>query len=154
MSRLLDAAAGIPNVAEPVPGLIAGGQPTQVHLTDLKAAGLVSVLDMRDPMEPRPYRVPEVVRAAGLAYRCVPVPHDPASDEILANVRQAVVELLANGPVLAHCSSGNRTGAALIPYLMADRKMSEDDAVNCALSMGTRSAGLLDWAMVYGRTLL
>ena len=66
-------------------------------------------------------------------------------------LRGIVSELLARGPVLAHCNSGNRTGAALIPYLMLDRGMREDDAVNEALRMGTRSAGLLDWGMEYAR---
>ncbi len=151
MSRLLEAAKGIKNASEPVPGLIAGGQPEPHHLTALKAAGVHAVIDMRDPMEPRPYRVPDAVVAAGLTYHSVPVPHDPGSDTILANVRTAVTELLARGPVLAHCASGNRTGAALIPYLMLDRGMSEDDAVNLALGMGTRNAGLLDWGMEYAR---
>jgi protein tyrosine phosphatase (PTP) superfamily phosphohydrolase (DUF442 family) len=151
MSRLLEAAAGIPNAAEPVPGLIAGGQPTAAQLGALKAAGIMAVIDMRDPMEPRPYRAPDAVVAAGLAYRCVPVPHDRGSDDTLTAIRNTVKDLLAKGPVLAHCNSGNRTGAALIPYLMLDRKLSEDDAVNLALQMGTRDAGLLDWAMEYAR---
>lgn len=151
MSRLLDAAAGVKNASEPVPGLIAGGQPTQADLTALKAAGVHAVIDMRDPMEPRPYRAPDAVVAAGLTYHSIPVPHDPGSDSTLTAVRDAVAKLLAQGPVLAHCASGNRTGAALIPYFMLDRGVSEDDAVNLALEMGTRNAGLLDWAMEYAR---
>src|SRR5262245_59022699 len=152
MTRLLDAAKGIKNAHEPVPGLIAGGQPTVADLTALKAAGVHAVIDMRDPMEERPYRVPDAVEAAGLTYYCIPVPHDPGHDHTLAEVRSLVGELLAQGPVLAHCNSGNRTWAAVIPYLMLDRGMSEDDAVNEALRMGTRSAGLMDWAMEYARS--
>lgn len=151
MSRLLDAAAGVQNAAEPVPGLVTGGQPTAEQLASLKAAGVHAVIDMRDPMEPRPYRAPDAVVAAGLTYHSVPVPHDPGSDETLAAVRHTVGRLLAQGPVFAHCASGNRTGAALIPYLMLDRGFSEDDAVNSALQMGTRSAAMLDWAMEYAR---
>ena len=151
MSRLLDAAKGIKNAAEPVPGLIAGGQPTEADLLALKAAGVHAVIDMRDPMEPRPYRAPDAVVAAGLTYHSIPVPHDPGPDSTLAAVRATVSQLLAQGPVLAHCASGNRTGAALIPFLMLDQGFSEDDAVNEALRMGTRSAGLLDWAMEYAR---
>ena len=151
MSRLLAAAAGVVNAAEPVPGLVTGGQPDVAQLAALKAAGFHAVIDMRDPMEPRPYRAPDAVVAAGLAYYCLPVPHDPGSDETLAAVRRTVTELLAKGPVFAHCGSGNRTGAALIPYLMLERGLSEDDAVNLALQMGTRSAGLMDWAMEYAR---
>ncbi len=151
MSRLLDAAQGIPHAAEPVPGLVAGGQPSPGHLKALRDAGCLAVIDMRDPMEPRPYRVPDAVTAAGLAYHCVPVPHDPGGDHILAEVRRVVNEALAEGPVFVHCASGNRTGAALIPFLMLDRGMSEADAVNEALRLGTRNAGLLEWATEFAR---
>jgi protein tyrosine phosphatase (PTP) superfamily phosphohydrolase (DUF442 family) len=149
MSQLLDAAAGIPNAAEPVPGLLTGGQPASRHLTALKAAGCLAVIDMRDPMEPRPYRTPDAVVAAGLAYHSVPVPHDPGDDDTLAAVRRLVGELVAKGPVFAHCASGNRTGAALIPYLMLDRGMSEEEAVDEAMQMGTRSSALIQWAVGY-----
>jgi protein tyrosine phosphatase (PTP) superfamily phosphohydrolase (DUF442 family) len=151
MSRLLDAAAGVPNASEPVPGLVTGGQPAPAHLAALKAAGCQAVIDMRDPMEPRPYRVPDAVLATGLAYVSIPVPHDPGDDETLAAVRRAVVGQLAKGPVFAHCASGNRTGAALIPYLMLDKKMTEEDAVDEAMRMGTRSAALIEWAVGYVR---
>lgn len=151
MSRLLDAVAGVPNANEPVPGLVTGGQPALAHLVALKAAGCQAVIDMRDPMEPRPYRVPDAVLAAGLAYISIPVPHDPGDDETLAAVRRAVVEQLAKGPVLAHCASGNRTGAALIPFLMLDRGMSEDEAMDEAMRMGTRSAGLIQWGVSYAQ---
>jgi protein-tyrosine phosphatase len=63
-----------------------------------------------------------------------------------------VNEALAAGPVLVHCASGNRTGAALIPFLMLDRGMSEADAVNEALRLGTRNAGLLEWATEFARS--
>jgi protein tyrosine phosphatase (PTP) superfamily phosphohydrolase (DUF442 family) len=152
MSRLLDAAAGIPHAAEPVPGLVAGGQPSPAHLKALRDAGCLAVIDMRDPMEPRPYRVPEAVVAAGLAYHSVPVPHDPGSESILAEARRLVNDALAQGPVFVHCASGNRTGAALIPFLMLDRGMSEAEAVNEALRLGTRNAGLLQWATEFARS--
>jgi len=149
MSRLLDAAAGIPNAAEPVPGLLTGGQPAPGHLAALKAAGILAVIDMRDPMEPRPYRAPDAVVAAGLAYHSLPVTHDPGGDDTLAAVRRVVGELLGKGPVFAHCGSGNRTGAALIPYLMLDKGMSEEDAVMEAMKMGTRNPALIEWAVGY-----
>jgi len=152
MSQLLTALAGVPHLSEPVPGLLAGGQPSAAHLAAFKAAGGVGVLDMRDPMEPRPYRAPEAVRAAGLEYHNVAVPHDPGSDDTLAAVRKLVTELVAKGPLLAHCASGNRTGAALIPFLMLDRGMSEENAVTEAMRMGTRSAALIEWALNYAKT--
>src|SRR5574341_842126 len=73
VSELLDAIAGVPNACEPVPGLVAGGQPQPRHITALKQAGCELVVDCRDPMEPRPLREPEAVGQAGLEYVCIPV---------------------------------------------------------------------------------
>jgi protein tyrosine phosphatase (PTP) superfamily phosphohydrolase (DUF442 family) len=151
MSRLLEAIAGVPNPHEPVAGLVTGGQPGPGDLAALKAAGCEVLLDMRHPMEPRPYRAPDAVRAAGLEYRSLPVGHDPGDDATLETVRNALRELVGARPVFAHCGSGNRTGAALIPYLMLDRGLAEDDAVMEAMRMGTRSAALIEWALDYVR---
>jgi uncharacterized protein (TIGR01244 family) len=153
MSQLIKTLAGMPNAAEPVPGLVTGGQPSAAHLAAFKAAGGFAVIDMRDPMEPRPYRVPAAVTQAGIEYFSLPVPHDPGPDSILASIRERVAALTGanKGPVLAHCASGNRTGAVLIPYLMLDRGMSEDEAVTAAMRMGTRSAALIEWALEYVR---
>jgi protein tyrosine phosphatase (PTP) superfamily phosphohydrolase (DUF442 family) len=54
---------------------------------------------------------------------------------------------------LLHCSSGNRTSAALIPYMMIDKKMEQDDAVDLAMSIGLRSAELMEIAVGYTRRL-
>src|SRR2546429_9954591 len=66
MSQLLDAIAGLANACEPLPGIVTGGQPSAEHLAALQRAGGDVVLDLREPMEPRPYRTPDAVRAAGL----------------------------------------------------------------------------------------
>jgi hypothetical protein len=50
---------------------------------------------------------------------------------------------------LLHCSSGNRTAGALIPYLMLDKKMEQDDAADLAMSIGLRSAELMEIAVQY-----
>jgi len=64
MSALLASLAGLPNAAEPVPGWVTGGQPTEQQLKAFKVAGGEVVLDNRDPMEPRPFDEPTVVRTA------------------------------------------------------------------------------------------
>src|SRR2546430_12286375 len=66
MSQLLDAAAGVANACEPIPGVVTGGQPTLAHLAALKRAGCEVILDIREPMEPQPFRAADAVRAAGL----------------------------------------------------------------------------------------
>lgn len=151
MSHLLDAAAGVTNASEPVPGLVTGGQPTAQHVTALARAGCRLVLDCRDPMEPRPLREPEDVDAAGLEYVCIPMGHARGSDETLTQIREVLRTNVGHRNVFFHCASGNRVGAALIPYLILDQQFEEEDAVNAALRSGMRSAELLEWALDYVR---
>jgi protein tyrosine phosphatase (PTP) superfamily phosphohydrolase (DUF442 family) len=150
MSELLDAIAGVPNAFEPVAGLTTGGQPAPPHVKALAGAGCQLVLDCRDPMEPRPVREPEDIEAAGMEYVCVPVGHTRGADETLTQIRD-VLRANAGRKVFFHCASGNRVGAALIPYLMLDRQIGEEEAVNAALRTGLRSAELMEWALEYVR---
>lgn len=152
MSALLSAFAGLPNVAEPVVGWITGGQPTEQQLKAFKAAGGEVVLDNRDPMEPRPFDEPAVVRAAGLEYMNLPIVHGAVTTDTIKQVHETV-RTLAGRKALLHCSSGNRTSAALIPYLMIDEKMEEEDAVEIAMKGGLRSAELMELAVDYARRL-
>lgn len=152
MSQLLDAMRGVANAAEPVPGLVTGGQPTLRHLALLREAGCEIVLDIRDPMEPRPYRAPADVRAAGFEYVGIPVGHGDVPAATFARIHETVRDAMrAERKMLFHCASGNRVGAAMIPYLMLDRGLSEDDAVMEAMRMGARSAELIEGALQYVR---
>jgi protein-tyrosine phosphatase len=54
---------------------------------------------------------------------------------------------------LLHCSSGNRTAAALIPYFMLEQGLEEEAAVEKAMQMGLRSAELMELALEYARRL-
>jgi len=51
--------------------------------------------------------------------------------------------------VFFHCGSGNRVGGAMIPYLMLDQGMTEEDAVEQAMRMGLRSPEYLEWGLDY-----
>ena len=149
MSELLDAIAGVANAREPLPGLVTGGQPERRHITALKQAGCDLVLDCRDPMEPRPLREPEDIVQTGLEYACIPVGHSRGRDETLTHIREVIKASLGTKRLFYHCASGNRVGATLIPYLMLDRGFAEEDAVQAAMSMGMRSAELMEWALDY-----
>src|SRR5947208_13306996 len=148
MSTLLASLAGLPNAAEPVPGWVTGGQPTEQQLKAFKTAGGQVVLDNRDPMEPRPFDEPAVVRAAGLEYINLPIVHGAVTTETMKQMHQ-VLKRLEGKKALLHCSSGNRTAAALIPYLMVEKKMEQDDAVDLAMSIGLRSAELMEIAVQF-----
>ncbi len=147
-SSLLAALAGLPNLAEPVPGWATGGQPTEQQLKAFKAAGGQVVLDNRDPMEPRPFDEPATVRAAGLEYISLPIVHGAVTTDTMKQMHQTLRKLEGR-KVLLHCSSGNRTAAALIPYMMLEMRMEQDDAADLAMSIGLRSAELMEIAVQY-----
>ncbi len=151
-SNLLAALAGLPNLAEPVPGWATGGQPTDQQLKAFKAAGGEVVVDNRDPMEPRPFDEPATVRAAGLEYVNLPIVHGAVTADTMQRMHETVKKLEGRKALL-HCSSGNRTAAGLIPYLMVDKKMEEEDAVDLAVHSGLRSAELMELAVEYARRL-
>ena len=151
MSHLLDAIGDVPNAYEPFPGFVTGGQPGEAHLAALKQAGCQVLLDFRDAMEPRPYRVPDAVTAAGLEYCNLPVGHGALPDETFDRVRETVKQLIGHRPAICCCNSGNRVGAALLPYFILDRGMNEEEATMLAMKIGMRNAELMESALDYVR---
>jgi protein tyrosine phosphatase (PTP) superfamily phosphohydrolase (DUF442 family) len=101
-------------------------------------------------MEPRPFDEPATARALGLEYIVVPIVHGAVSVDTMKQM-YATLKKLEGRKALLHCSSGNRTSAALIPYLMIDKKMEQDDAVDVAMRGGLRSAELMELAVEYAR---
>jgi len=145
-SSLLAALAGLPNLAEPCPG---GYRRSANRATaqSLQGRGRAVVVDNRDPMEPRPFDEPATVHAAGLEYISLPIVHGAVTTDTMKQMHQ-VLKRLEERSVL-HCSSGNRTAAALIPYMMIEKKMEQEDAVDLAMSIGLRSAELMEVAVQY-----
>ena len=152
MSQLLDAIAGVPNACEPIHGIVTGGQPTAEHLAALKRAGCEVVIDIRESMEPRPFKTPDAVLQAGLEYRHIPVGHGAVNDATFGRLMDAVRELAGRRPAFLHCNSGNRVGAGLIPYFMLEQGLEEEDAVAQAMQVGLRSAELMEQALEYVRS--
>ena len=150
MSGPVQALGGVPNACQLLPTVVTGGQPSAAHLAAFKATGGRIVLDLRDPMEPRALDEAATVAALGMAYVNIPVTagtlSDTTLDRILAALRQAGDEL-----VLVHCASGNRVGGALVPFLMLDHGLEEQDAADQAIRVGLRSAELLEWGLDYAR---
>jgi protein tyrosine phosphatase (PTP) superfamily phosphohydrolase (DUF442 family) len=149
-SRAFDALAEIPNAAQPLPGLVTGGQPTEAQLAAFRAAGGEVVLDIRGPREPRPLDEVAVTGRLGLEYRVVPVVAGAVTDATLEAILNVLREA-QNRTTLFHCASGNRVGAALIPYLILDHGMEEQDAVQQARQVGLTSSELMAWGIGYAR---
>ncbi len=149
-SALLSAFSGLTNAAEPVTGWVTGGQPTEKQLRDFKAVGGEVVLDNRDPMEPRGFDEPAVVRAAGLEYELLPIVPGAVTLDIMQQMHQ-MAQQLEGRKALLHCSSGNRTAAALIPYFVLNKGLTQNEAIQKAMGMGLRSAELMELATDYVR---
>ncbi len=150
MTNPLDALAGVANAAAPLPNLLTGGQPSAGHLGALKNAGVTVILDIRDPIEPRPFDEPATARQLGLEYINVPVSAATLDDPTLERILE-VVRSNAGRPLLFHCASGNRVGGALLPHFILDHGMTEDDAIQAAMRIGLRGADILEWGLDYAR---
>jgi protein tyrosine phosphatase (PTP) superfamily phosphohydrolase (DUF442 family) len=144
------ALASVANACQLLPTVVTGGQPGAKNLQAFAEAGGGIVLDLRDPMEPRPVDEAPLARHLGLDYRNVPVGpgsiDDATIERILAVLREA-----GQRTVFVHCGSGNRVGGALIPFLMLDHGFEEEDAIAQAMRVGLRSAELLEWGLDYVR---
>lgn len=150
MSRAFEAVRDVPNACQILPTVITGGQPNAAQLRGFKEAGGAIVLDVRDPMEPRPVDEPALVRELGMEYVNVPVRagflDDVTMQRILSVLRQA-----GDRTVFFHCGSGNRVGGALIPYFILDHDLAEEDAVDQAMRVGLRSAEMMEWGLEFAR---
>ena len=150
MTTAFDALSAIPNACEPLPGLVTGGQPTEAQLEAFRAAGGEIVLDIRRPQEPRPLDEVAVMQRLGLEYVVVPVSAATLSDATLERILD-ILRTAQGRAALFHCASGNRVGAALIPYLVLDQAIDEDEAVRQAIRVGLTSPELLAWGLDYAR---
>jgi protein tyrosine phosphatase (PTP) superfamily phosphohydrolase (DUF442 family) len=150
MSNVFQALSGVANACQILPTVITGGQPNAAQLRALKDAGGKIVLDIRDPMEPRLVDEPVLVRDLGMEYVNIPVRAGSLDDATLERIL-AVLRGAGERTVFFHCGSGNRVGGALIPYLILDQAMEEEDAVDQAMRVGLRSAEMMEWGLDYAR---
>jgi protein tyrosine phosphatase (PTP) superfamily phosphohydrolase (DUF442 family) len=150
MSSAFQAVGGVANACQILPSVVTGGQPTAEQLKALNEAGGAIVLDLRDPMEPRPVDEPALVRQLGMEYVNVPVRAGALDDLVLERVL-GVLRAAGDRTVFVHCGSGNRVGGALLPYLILDQGMEEQDAIEQAMRVGLRSAEMLEWGLDYVR---
>jgi protein tyrosine phosphatase (PTP) superfamily phosphohydrolase (DUF442 family) len=150
MPTVFEAVSGVANACQILPNVVTGGQPTAEQLKALKEAGAGIVLDLRDPMEPRPIDEPALVRQLGLEYINIPVRAGSLDDTTLEHIL-TVLRGAGDRTVFFHCGSGSRVGGALIPYFILDQGLEEQDAVDQAMRVGLRSAEYMEWGLEYAR---
>lgn len=142
--------ANVPYGTCPLPGIGAAGQPAASDWTDLAAAGVRTVVDLRAPNEPRGHDEPDAVRAAGIAYVAIPVTQMTLHDEQFDAVRTLLRDP-SRRPIVVHCASSNRVGALLLPYFALDEQQPLDKAIELAIDAGLRSQELATLAVDYVR---
>jgi protein tyrosine phosphatase (PTP) superfamily phosphohydrolase (DUF442 family) len=150
MPTAFEAISGVANACQILPNVVTGGQPTAEQLNALKEAGGNIVLDLRDPMEPRPVDEAALVRELGMEYINIPVRAGSLDDSTLEHIL-AVLRGARDRTVFFHCGSGSRVGGALIPYFILNQGLEEQDAVDQAMRVGLRSAEYMEWGLDYAR---
>lgn len=143
---------GVENAHQPYPWLVTGGQPSADALEALAQAGVCDVFDLRGSDEPRGFDEPVVVRSAGLHYLPIPVSPSDFSDAKITAFRHHLIAHGPERPMFIHCASGNRVGAALLPWLVLDRGFTEEAALALAHDVGLRNLELTNRALEYIRT--
>jgi len=145
-----DALAGVLNRCQVTANLVTAGQPNRSHFESLKGAGVEVVLDIRDPMEPRPFDEPTLLSGLGMEYHCIPVGTAPLTDALMERLLE-VVRANEGRSMLFHCASGNRLAGPMIAYLMLDRGLDEQAAVMEGMRMGLRGPEIMQWGVDYAR---
>ena len=150
MPSTFQALERVPNACQILPNVVTGGQPSTADLEAFRDAGGGIVLDLRDPMEPRPLDEQATTQRLGLDYVVAPVTAGTMTDATLERIH-GVLREAGDRAVFVHCGSGSRVGGALLPHLMLEHGLAEEDAVGQAMRIGLRSADLLEWGLDYAR---
>jgi protein tyrosine phosphatase (PTP) superfamily phosphohydrolase (DUF442 family) len=150
MPTTIEALKSVPNACQLLPNVVTGGQPSTADLEAFRDSGGGIVLDLRDPMEPRPLDEAATAERLGLEYVVVPVSGGTLSDTTLERIH-GILRGAGDKPVFVHCGSGSRVGGALLPYLILEQGLEEEDAISQAMRVGLRSAELMEWGLDYAR---
>jgi len=123
--------------AQPRPQLYTAGQPSAAELQQAAAAGITTVIDLRQPDEARGFDETAAAERLGLRYVRIPVAGAAGLTDANAQaLRTALAQ--SQGPVLLHCASGNRAGA-LLALLEARNGASVDEALTLGRAAGMTS---------------
>jgi uncharacterized protein (TIGR01244 family) len=137
-----DPGLGILNAVEAEPGLLIAGQPTAQQIKAAGKAGYRTVLDLRSRVEDRGFNEEKATGKAKMAYTNVEVTPDSLT---ISKVHFFLMMLReAERPVLLHCSTGNRAAALYYAWLVLEKALPEDQALEQARLAGLRDPLLGD----------
>ena len=139
----------IRNYARPADDVHIGAQPRPELFEKMKAAGIKTVINLRNPSEHRAAEEQAQVEAQGMKYINIPLvytqPKDEAVDEFLR-----VMDDAANRPVYIHCTTTIRVAALwMVRRVLRDGwtlEKAEDEATKLGLA---NSPDMRDFARAY-----
>jgi uncharacterized protein (TIGR01244 family) len=122
--------------------LFIGGQPTERALRELRAEGVTVVVNLRMPEEMRQVSFDEeaLVKSLGMRYVHLPMrgtTQAPYSPDAITKFGEAIKD--AKGKVLLHCTIAWRASHLWAAYLIRERGIPEDAALEHA-----RAINLMD----------
>jgi len=127
----------IRNARVPLQGVLSGGQPTPEQIAAAAKGGFATVISLRTDPESGHEWEREAVEAAGMQFVQIPIAGaDGLTRDNVARIDEALTAAMKEGPVLFHCASGNRIGAALALRAGWVQEASTDDAMKLGLAGG------------------
>ena len=114
------------------------GQPSQSDFGQAKAAGIKTVINLRQAGEFTAFDEEQVVTSLGLQYIALPWrgPNE-LTDEVFDRTRELLRSV--EQPVLLHCGSANRVGAVWLPWRVLDGGLTFEEALEEAHTVGLRT---------------
>jgi len=133
----------LPNLREPLPGVISGGQPSPEQLSAARNAGYKTVLNLRLPDEKGIGNEPEIVAGLGMEYVSLPINGSAGLTRENAEAFAKALET-TEYPLVIHCGSGNRIGALFALKAFWVDGVSAEEALQIGLDSGlTRLEGVV-----------
>src|SRR5689334_12860049 len=129
-----------------------GGQPKLEHLEKLKADGVKSILNLRQPSEHRAEEEQAKAKELGLKYFNIPVAYGNPNEEQVAEFLK-ITDDPDNRPIFIHCTAAIRVGAFWMIRRVLRDNWKVEDAQAEAEKVGLReSPHWLEFALKYIET--
>src|ERR1043165_2147670 len=116
-----------------------GGQPKLEHLEKLKAEGVKSILNLRQPSEHRAAEEEAKAKELGLRYFNIPVVFGNPNEEQVAEFLK-ITDDPDNRPMFIHCTAAIRVGAFWMIRRVLRDGWKVDDAEEEAKKIGLRES--------------
>ena len=120
------------------------GQPQETAWNRFADEGVGVVINIRQPseLESLEYDEPNAVEALGMRYVSIPMTPDSFSAADVDRLAEVLAE--STEPVLIHCGSSNRVGGMWAAYLVRERGMDLDVAMERGKAAGMRSDSVME----------